>query len=90
MNPASQCPATPLNAWPGLRLQPRQAVYHKIHYGGNTDSERRENALRKFSAWHKAEYMANLFVIAGVAVYLWHVANPPDPTSFVSTAKFRG
>jgi len=43
-----------------------------------------------FNAWQNAEYMANLFVIAGVAVYLWRVANPPDPTRFVRTAKFRG
>jgi hypothetical protein len=29
-------------------------------------------------------------LVGGLLVYLWRVANPPDPTRFVSASKFRG
>jgi hypothetical protein len=70
-------------------LEPKLAMLHNVRYGGNAGIGQRENAARAFSAWQQADRLANLLVIAGVAVYLWGVVNPPDPTRFVSAAKFR-
>jgi hypothetical protein len=46
-------------------------------------------AVRKFRTWQNASKMVNLCMVGGVAVYLLRVANPADPTRFVSTTKFR-
>ena len=32
--------------------------------------------------------VANLFLMCGLLAYLWRMANPPESTRFVSTAKF--
>jgi hypothetical protein len=50
----------------------------------------RENADRSFRVWHGFSQVINLAMLAGLAIYLWRIGNPPNPARFVSTAKFRG
>jgi uncharacterized protein DUF4149 len=70
-------------------LQPKMKGLHRVKYGLNSSPAERENAARSFRAWHGASQGINLVILAGLAVYLWRVANPADPARFVSTAKFR-
>jgi hypothetical protein len=70
----------------GYWLQPRFAQWHRLQY---TSPERREAAGRAFRAWQTTARVINCFLVAGLAVYLWRVGNPPDPARFVSTSKFR-
>jgi hypothetical protein len=69
-------------------LQPKLKALHAVKYGVNTRLEIREVAARSFRTWHGASQVINLFAVAGLTVYLWRVANPPDTTRFVSAAKF--
>jgi hypothetical protein len=71
-------------------FQPRLERWHNLRFGRNTRPIQREAAARAFRTWQTATHMANLLSIAGLTVYLWRVANPPDPTRFVSAVKFRG
>lgn len=73
----------------GCWIQPKLKELHTRRYAVNLSPPQREAAARLFNAWHQASQFANLLMVAGVAVYLWRVANPPDPARFVSTAKFR-
>lgn len=70
-------------------LQPKLKELHTIRYT-SPSSERRQAAAQSFATWHSAAQMVNLFMIVGLATYLWRLANPPDPTRFVSTSKFWG
>ncbi len=54
-----------------------------------TRPEAREAADRSFRTWHNASQMVNWLTVAGLAVYLWRVANPRETTRFVSATKFR-
>jgi hypothetical protein len=73
----------------GVWIRPQLKELHARRYAINLRPEQRDAAAQSFNAWHKASEFANLVMVAGVAVYLWRVANPPDPARFVSTAKFR-
>jgi len=70
-------------------LQPKLEQWQRIRYGANTRPEQREKASTSFSTWQRVSNLANLLLVAGVAAYLWRVANPPDPTRFVSRSRFR-
>ena len=72
----------------GFWLQPKLKGLHATKYGTNTRLELREAATRSFRAWHGVSQVINLLAVGGLAVYLWRVANPSDPTRFVSPAKF--
>jgi hypothetical protein len=61
---------------------------HTTKYAVNTRPEIRQAADRSFRAWHGVSEVINLFMVGGLAVYLWRAANPSDPTRFVSAAKF--
>jgi len=73
----------------GYWLQPRLKALHAVKYGVNQRPEVRESAGRSFRAWHGVSVGVNLLLVAGLAVYLWRVANPSDETRFVSAVKFR-
>ena len=73
----------------GYWFEPRLQHWHDLRYGLNTRPVQREAAARAFQAWQTAANMANLLTIAGLALYLWRLANPPDSTRFLSAAKFR-
>lgn len=73
----------------GYWLQPRMKALHAVKYAVNQPAQVRESAGRSFRAWHGVSMSVNLLVVAGLAVYLWRVANPSDETRFVSAVKFR-
>jgi hypothetical protein len=73
----------------GSWLQPKLRALHTTQYT-DPKPERRTAARASFRVWHGAAQGVNLLMLCGLALYLWRVANPPDPTRFVSTANFRG
>ncbi|HVM48675.1 MAG TPA: DUF4149 domain-containing protein [Candidatus Acidoferrum sp.] len=73
----------------GYWLQPRMKALHATKYAANQPARVRESAARSFRAWHGVSMGVNLLVVAGLAVYVWRVANPSDETRFVSAVKFR-
>ena len=72
----------------GCWLQPRMRALHAAKYGASTRPEKREAAARSFKAWHGVSEVVNLFMVGGLAVYLWRAANPSDQARFVSAVKF--
>jgi hypothetical protein len=72
----------------GYWLQPKLKGLHAVKYGVNNRLEIREAAARSFRTWHGVSQVINLLAVGGLAVYLWRVANPSDPTRFVSAVKF--
>jgi hypothetical protein len=73
----------------GLLLQPRLKNWHHLAFALNTPAETRKSASRAFRAWHTTAEVVNFLMAGGLGVYLWRLANPPDPTRFVSASKFR-
>jgi hypothetical protein len=73
----------------GWWFQPKLHRLHALRYGLSTPSAPRLAAEHAFPAWQTGAHLVNFLTVAGLAVYLWRVANPPDPTRFVSAAKFR-
>jgi hypothetical protein len=72
----------------GFWLQPRLKSWHHLAYALNTPAETRQSAARAFRAWQGVAEMVNFLMVGGLGVYLWRLANPPDPTRYVGT-KFR-
>jgi hypothetical protein len=72
----------------GYWLQPKMKTLHAVKYAVNNRPEIRLAAGRSFKVCHGVSQVINLFVVGGLAVYLWRAANPSDPTRFVSAAKF--
>jgi hypothetical protein len=70
-------------------LQPKLKGLHAAKYGTNTRPALREAASRSFRTWHGVSMGLNLLVVGGLVVYLWGVANPADPTRFVSSFKLK-
>src|SRR5205814_10664710 len=69
-------------------LQPKLRAWHTTKYAINAKAEERAAASQSFRIWHGVAQAVNLLMMGGLAVYLWRLANPPDSTRFVSTAKF--
>jgi hypothetical protein len=69
-----------------LWLQPKLKQLHREQY---TRPQQRESLARSFRVWNGVSRAVNLVLVAGLGAYLWRVANPSDPTRFVSTTKFR-
>jgi Domain of unknown function (DUF4149) len=69
-------------------LQPKLRTLHAIKYAVNTPAAQRAAADRSFRTWHGVAQGINLLFIAGLAAYLWRVANPSDPTRFVRPTRF--
>jgi hypothetical protein len=74
----------------GFVVQPKLKHSHHLAFGLKTPPETRKSAARTFRAWQSTAEMLNFLMAGGLGVYLWRMANPPDPTRFVSTSKFRG
>ncbi len=72
----------------GLWLQPKMKELHAIKYSTSAKPDVRAAADHKFRVWHGLTMSVNLLLVIGVGVYLWRVANPSDPTRFVSSIKF--
>ena len=60
------------------------------HYQRYTPQARTQMADRSYRYGHAVYETLNCAAIAGLALYLWRVAHPPDPARFVSATKFRG
>jgi hypothetical protein len=67
-------------------LQPRLKEWHRLRYSG---SQLKDAAGHAYGVWHGVSTVLNVTLVCGLVVYLWGVANPPDPTRFVSATKFR-
>ncbi len=72
----------------GFWLQPKMKALHTIKYSTTSKPGEREVAARYFGRWHGVSMSVNLLLVIGVGVYLWRLANAPDPTRFVSSIKF--
>ncbi len=70
-------------------LQPKLRQLHLSAHAVNLPASARENALGSLHKWDKVDLTIELFLITGLAAYLWRVANPSDPPRFVSSVKFR-
>ncbi len=66
-------------------IQPRVREWHRLQF---THPEQRENAQRGYRTWQTMAQCLNYLVLGGLIVYLWRVANPAEPTRFLS-AKLR-
>jgi len=72
----------------GCWLQPKLQGLHAVKHGIHTRPEIRETAEHSFRTWHGVSQLVNVLLVGGLATYLWRVANPSDPTRFVSALKF--
>jgi hypothetical protein len=72
-----------LQAW---YIQPRLRQNHLLQF---TRPQQGEAAGRNYLFWRGISQALNVFLLAGLGIYLWRVANPPDVTRFVGTPKFR-
>lgn len=71
-------------------LQPKLQQLHVLHYAVNVRQADRETAARLYRGWHLVSEVVNVFVIGGLIVYFWRMANPSGSARFVSSVKFRG
>ena len=78
-----------LNLAGGLWLQPRLKHWHHRAFALNARPEAASAAARRFRAWQTAAEMVNFLLAGGLGVYLWGMANPPDPTRSLDAGKFR-
>ncbi len=78
-----------LNLISGLLLQPRLKQLHNLRHAVNAPAERQQNAAQAFETWQYGDSMVDVLVVAGLAIYLWRVVNPPDAARFISAVKFR-
>ncbi len=69
-------------------LQPRLQALHRLEHA-RVEPELQQAAARSFRLWHGAALVLDVLMVAGLAVYVWRVANPTDPMRFVSASKFR-
>jgi hypothetical protein len=73
----------------GVWLQPEMKRWHHAAFQPRASVGAKEIAGHRFRTWQSVSEVVNLLVVSGLGVYLWRVANPADPTRFVSPAKFR-
>jgi hypothetical protein len=73
----------------GFWLQPKLSRLHRERYGLQSSPEQKEAAARSFKRWHAVSQALNFLVLAGLAVHLWKVVNPPDSVRFVAASPFR-
>jgi len=71
-------------------LQPKMKLLHANKYSPSQPPAARQAADQSFRAWHAASQISNLLMIGVLGAYFWHLANPADPTRFLTTGKFRG
>jgi len=57
-------------------ILPRLNDLHRAMYSASATQQQRERAHHSFNVWHGASQALNLFLMTGVAVYLWRVSTP--------------
>jgi hypothetical protein len=72
--------------WNGWWLQPRLKENHVTRLTGSNPAQR-QAAQHFYGTWETVAYGIDLVLIAGLTVYLWFVAHPPDSTRFLSAGK---
>ncbi len=72
----------------GYGLQPALARLKTVEHGRASRVEERQAAARAFESWSFVARAVDILLASGLAVYLWRVGNPAEPTRFVG-AKFR-
>jgi hypothetical protein len=70
-------------------IHPKLKEANTIRYGVNTSAQARQAAAERFIFWQRIFQMTNVLALGGIAVYLWRVANSPEPARFTSSSKFR-
>ena len=71
-------------------LSPRLRDLHRTSHLLKAAPGQREAAAKSFRLWQGVFQGLNVLMIAGVAVYFWRAAHPPDELRFVGSAKIRG
>ena len=71
-------------------VAPKLREGHRGQHLLNAPPAQREAAAKSFRTWQTVFRGLNVLLIAGVAVYFWRAANPPDDLRFVGSAKIRG
>jgi hypothetical protein len=69
-------------------LEPRLKTLHVTRVVGGSVAER-QAAQKSFSTLSTVIEIMDVFIVGGLAIYLWRMANPPDSLRFVSATKFR-
>jgi hypothetical protein len=79
----------------GLWFQPKLKKLHAVRYSTefyhrevHTPAEK-DRAARSFRIWHAVAQIVNGLALAGLGYYTWRMANPPDPTRYLTATKFR-
>jgi glycerol-3-phosphate acyltransferase PlsY len=70
-------------------LQPLLKKLREVKYSQTATPAQRDAASRSFSAWHGISQAINLFMLAGLTLYLWRLTNPPAEPRFLDAAKIR-
>jgi len=71
-------------------LSPKLRDLHRTQYLLKAAPGQRETAAKSFRVWQGLFQGLNVLMIAGVAIYFWRAAHPPDEMRFVGSAKIRG
>ncbi|MCX6883683.1 MAG: DUF4149 domain-containing protein [Verrucomicrobia bacterium] len=82
-----------LVAWGLLQdyaVQPHLRQLHQREYTVTARADLRDAARRSFIIVSTLAKIMDYMMVAGLAVWAWRQANPPDAARFVPTAKFRG
>ena len=72
----------------GYAVQPALNKLKNLEHGRASRIEERQAAARAFQSWSFVARSLDILLAAGLALYLWRVGNPAEPTRFVGT-KFR-
>ena len=64
-------------------LQPRLENLNTAAFSTTYRPDQRQAAQESYRIWHSFSTSLNLLSAAGLAVYLWRLANPQDSTRFV-------
>lgn len=71
-------------------LTPKLRDLHRSRSLVKAAPGQREAAAKSFRVWQGFFQGLNVLMIAGVAVYFWRAAHPPDELRFVGSTKIRG
>ncbi len=71
-------------------IEPKLKELLLLEYSPSNRLEQREAASRSFRTWHMVSTGLNLLMLAGLGIYLWRVANPPNEMRFVGASNLPG
>jgi len=68
---------------------PRLGEWNRTRYGVNAARGERQAAAESFDLWRRRLQLSDLLALGGLGIYLWRMANPPEPTRFLGSGQFR-